>query len=56
MKKEIKDSIKSHDAKINDQLTKKYSGKIIFKEKYDRVKAYFKERDLEKEVEKALRN
>ncbi len=43
-------------AKLSDELTKKYSGKIIFKEKYERVKAYFEGRDMAKEVEQALKN
>jgi hypothetical protein len=43
-------------AKVSEELTKKYTGKIIFKEKFDRVKSYFKDRDLEKEIEAALKN
>ena len=56
MKKEVKSSIKGNNAKISAKLTKKYSGKIIFKDKFERVKAYFKDRDLESEVIDALSN
>jgi hypothetical protein len=56
MKKEVKSSIKENTAKVSAELTKKYKGKIIFKDKYERVKAYFKDRDLESEVNKALNN
>lgn len=55
-KKEVKSSIKGNNAKISAELTKKYSGKIIFKDKFERVKAYFKDRDLESEVIDALSN
>ena len=56
MKKELKSSIKWNIAKVSAELTKKYSGKIIFKDKFEKVKAYFKDRDLESEVNKALSN
>jgi hypothetical protein len=56
MKKEIKSNIEGNTAKVSADLTKKYAGKIIFKDKYERVKAYFKDRDLESEVNKALSN
>jgi hypothetical protein len=56
MKQQIKDSLKTNKVKVSTEITKKYSGKIIFKEKFDRVKDYFKDRDLDKEIEKALRN
>ncbi|HMT54413.1 MAG TPA: hypothetical protein PKC06_14250 [Saprospiraceae bacterium] len=56
MKKELKSSIKGNTAKVSEELTKKYSGKIIFKDKFEKVKAYFKDRDLESEVKKALSN
>ena len=56
MKKEVKSSIKGNTAKVSADLTKKYSGKIVFKDKFERVKAYFKDRDLESEVAKALSN
>lgn len=50
----IKEEKQKPAAKVSDELTKKYSGRIIFREKYERVKAYFKDRDLDTEVEKAL--
>jgi hypothetical protein len=55
MKPIIKKEAKKPVAIVSEELTKKYSGKIIFKEKYDRVKSYFKNRDLDKEVELALK-
>jgi len=54
MKQQIKDSLKTNKVKVSAEITKKYSGKIIFKEKFDSVSAYFKDRDLEKEIEAAL--
>jgi hypothetical protein len=56
MEKKIKSSIKVNTAKVSKGLTKKYSGKIIFKDKFEEVKTYFKDRDLESEVNKALSN
>ncbi|MCB9308907.1 MAG: hypothetical protein H6567_02465 [Lewinellaceae bacterium] len=55
MKPIIKNKDQKPTAKVSEALTKKYSGKIIFKEKYERVKSYFKDRDLDKEVELALK-
>jgi hypothetical protein len=54
MKPQIKDQNKKNEAKVSAELTKKYSGKIIFKEKFERVSAYFKGRDLEKEIESLI--
>jgi len=54
MKQQIKDSLKTNKVKVSAEITKKYNGKIIFKEKFDSVSTYFKDRDLEKEIEAAL--
>lgn len=56
MMKDVSISIKSNKAKVSPEITKKYSGKIIFKDKFEKVKAYFKDRDIESEVNKALNN
>ncbi|HOY14775.1 MAG: hypothetical protein IPL23_20040 [Saprospiraceae bacterium] len=56
MKQQNADNLKHSNVKVSAEITKKYGDKIIFKEKFDRVRTYFKDRDLEREIEMALNN